>query len=168
MSETDDTNGSSDPAEKERELREFYGEMTRLIERLHRRYLEVVRIQLEALGIRDINSVQALILVTVADEEMLVRDLIQRCYYLGSSTNYNIKKLVDCEYLEQQRSSHDRRSVRIRLSNQGRELYTRLRELEARHAEEVAEDFRLAEGIDHVRKMLRRVERVWADYIDFG
>ena len=107
MSETDDTNGSSDPAEKERELREFYGEMTRLIERLHRRYLEVVRIQLEALGIRDINSVQALILVTVADEEMLVRDLIQRCYYLGSSTNYNIKKLVDCEYLEQQRSSHD-------------------------------------------------------------
>ena len=151
-----------------RELREFYGEMTRLIERLHRRYLEVVRIQLEALGIRDINSVQALILVTVADEEMLVRDLIQRCYYLGSSTNHNIKKLVDCEYLEQQRSSHDRRSVRIRLSNQGRELYTRLRELEARHAEEVAEDFRLAEGIDHVRKMLRRVERVWADYIDFG
>lgn len=154
-----------DPAQ---EIRSFYAELTCLIERLHRRYLEVIRIELESMGIRDINSVQALILVTVSDEEMLVRDLIQRCYYLGSSASYNIKKLVECGYLEQERRGHDKRAVRLRLSNKGRELFTQLAVLEERHADELADDESLVSGIKQTRRMLRRMERVWADFIDFG
>lgn len=149
-----------------REVRQFYEEVTQIVERMHRRYLDVIRLELQSLGIRDINSVQALILVSMRDEEMLIRDLIQRYYYLGSSTNYNIKKLVECGYLEHERARHDRRSVRIRLSAKGRDLVAELNQLQKQHAEMLTAEGDLSQDIQSTRKWLRRVERVWAEFIE--
>lgn len=149
-----------------RDVRQFYEEVTQIVERMHRRYLDVIRLELQSLGIRDINAVQALILVSMRDEEMLIRDLIQRYYYLGSSTNYNIKKLVECGYLEQERARHDRRSVRIRLSAKGRDLVAELNQLQKQHAETLIEDGDLSQDIKSTRRWLRRVERVWAEFIE--
>ena len=53
-------------------LVEVYVDITRLIERLHRRFLDVVRFELKRLGIDDINAVQALILTNVQDQEIAV------------------------------------------------------------------------------------------------
>lgn len=145
-----------------------YIEMTNLLQRLYRRYLDVIRLELETLGIRDINSLQALMLFQIKEEEMTVRDLMQRCYHLGSSTNYNLKKLVDYGYLEQERSTHDKRSIRVRLSDKGREIVTNLRQVERRHATELFEDLDDPRGIKQARRTLRAIERIWADFIDFG
>ena len=73
----------------------YYGELTAMLERLHRRYLDVVRLGLESIGVNDINASQALILLNVGEGEVPIRDLVQRGYYLASSASYNIKKLVD-------------------------------------------------------------------------
>ena len=61
-----------------------YSELTRLIERLHRRFLDVIRAELNRLGVRDLNGVQALLLANIGDEAMAIRDLVERGYYQGS------------------------------------------------------------------------------------
>ena len=90
-----------------------------LIERLHRQFLEVVKSELVRLGIQDISNIQAIILYNIAAEEVTVGELTHRGYYLGSNVSYNLKKMVGHGYLIQERSAHDRRSVRVRLSEKG-------------------------------------------------
>ena len=80
-----------------------YLEVIGLIERLHRQFLEVVKAELDHLGIQDINNVQALILYNIAAEEVTVGELTYRGYYLGSNVSYNLKKMVETGYLEQER-----------------------------------------------------------------
>ncbi len=91
-----------------------YIELTLLIERLHRRFLDVLRTELKRIGVRDINGVQALILANIGDEEIIIRDLVERGYYQGSNVSYNIKKLTDYGYLDQERAQHDKRSVTVK------------------------------------------------------
>ena len=90
-----------------------YYESLLLIERLHRHFLEVVKADLDRQGIQDINNVQALILYNIAQDEMTIGELTARGYYLGSNVSYNVKKMFENGYLEQERSPHDRRSVRV-------------------------------------------------------
>ena len=87
-----------------------YLEAIGLIERLHRQFLEVVKAELDRLAIQDINNVQSLILFDIAGEEVTVGELTYRGYYLGSNVSYNLKKMVETGYLEQERSTHDRRT----------------------------------------------------------
>ena len=68
-----------------------YIELTLLIERLHQRFLDVLRTELKRIGVRDINGVQALILANIGESEVVIRDLIERGYYQNSNVSYNIK-----------------------------------------------------------------------------
>ncbi len=142
-----------------------YGEITRLVERLHRRYLDVIRYELSKLGIDDINAVQALLLMNVQDTEVSIRELVDRGYYIGSNVTYNVRHLVDTGYLMQNRSERDRRSVRIHATEKGKEMCRGLREMEMRHASSIDIG---PEDIDSARNYLRGLERVWSDSIQFG
>ncbi len=144
-----------------------YFELTHLIERLHRRFLDVLRAELDRLGVDDINAVQSLILTNVNSEEITVRDLIKRGYYLGSNASYNVKKLVEAGYLEQERSPHDRRSVRIRLSPKGLDLCEKINRLQDAHGAALMAG---PDGCDleSACRTLRRLERRWSDYVQFG
>ena len=149
-------------------MKKEYLELTRLIERLHRRFLDVLRTELNRLGIKDINGVQALLLANIGEEEIVIRDLVERGYYQGSNVSYNIKKLVEMGYLEQARSPHDRRSVRISLTPKALEVVKCIREMEDKNAAAMAEHKLQGETIDEVCSALRRVERIWTDYIHYG
>lgn len=142
-----------------------YGEITRLVERLHRRYLDVIRYELSKLGIDDINAVQALLLMNVQDTEVSIRELVDRGYYIGSNVTYNVRHLVDTGYLMQNRSERDRRSVRIHATDKGKEMCRGLRDMEMRHASSIDAG---AENIDAAINYLRGLERVWSDSIQFG
>jgi DNA-binding MarR family transcriptional regulator len=145
-----------------------YLELTRLIERLHRRFLDVLRAELNRLGIKNINSVQALLLANIGDEEITIRDLIERGYYQGSNVSYNIKKLTELGYLEQERAPHDRRSVSIRLTETALDVVAHVRQLEERHATALAEQGMDADALGQVRGSLVRVERTWSDCMHYG
>src|SRR3974390_1618448 len=106
-----------------------------LVERLHRHFLEVVKLELDGLGIHDINNVQGLMLFNIGDAEMTVGELTLRGCYLGSNVSYNVKKMVENGYLAQQRSLHDRRSIHVRLTEKGARLRDPLTEMHRRHAE---------------------------------
>src|SRR5437879_12793860 len=91
-----------------------------LIELLHRQFLDVVKLELDALRVHDVNNVQALMLFNMGDAEISVGELTMRGYYLGSNVSYNVKKLSESGYLVAERSMHDRRSIRVRLPPNGR------------------------------------------------
>jgi DNA-binding MarR family transcriptional regulator len=56
-----------------------------------------------------------------------------RGYYLGSNVSYNLKKLVDLGFVSHQRSRMDRRSVRVSLTDKGKEIAKIVGELYQRH-----------------------------------
>ncbi|MDF1791643.1 MAG: winged helix DNA-binding protein [Thalassobaculaceae bacterium] len=149
-------------------VRGLYSDLTGLLERLHRRHLDVVRLGLEGIGVTEINASQGLLLLTIGDGEIPVRDLIQRGYYQASSATYNIKKLVDYGYLEQIRSEHDRRAVRLRLGPSGRLVADRLRALDDRLARIAAEEEGLGVAMGDALRTLKKLDRVWADFLSFG
>lgn len=142
-----------------------YSDITRLIERLHRRYLDVIRYELSRLGIDEVNAVQALLLMNVQDAEVSIRELVDRGYYIGSNVTYNVRHLVELGYLEQHRSERDRRSVKIKLTEQGLQLCSALTEMEMRHAEALDAE---TVPIEAARELLRGLERVWSDSIQYG
>jgi DNA-binding MarR family transcriptional regulator len=70
-----------------------YLDVISLIERLHRQFLELVKLELDAMGVRDINNVQAMMLFNIGEAEMTVGELTLRGCYLGSNVTYNVKKV---------------------------------------------------------------------------
>ena len=52
-----------------------YVQVISLVERLHRQFLEVVKLEIEGLGIHDINNVQGIMLFNIGDAEMTVGEL---------------------------------------------------------------------------------------------
>ena len=59
-------------------MKKTYFETIRLIERLHRQFLEVVKVELGRTGIADMNNIQALILSNIGKEELTVGELTNR------------------------------------------------------------------------------------------
>src|ERR1700758_680381 len=116
-------------------MNNLYLEVISLVERLHRQFLEVVKLELEGLGIHDINNVQAMMLFNIGDAEMTVGELTLRGCYLGSNVSYNVKKLVENGYLAPQPSTHERRTMHGKLTQKGCELRDRLTAMHQRHAE---------------------------------
>src|SRR3974390_1348740 len=100
-------------------VQQLYMEALTLVERLHRRLLDVIKDEFDRRGRSDINSVQALLLYNIGDKELTAGELRTRGYYLGSNVSYNLKKLVEMGFLDHQRSRVDRRSVRIKLTDKG-------------------------------------------------
>src|SRR5246500_5972337 len=95
-------------------IRPLYLEALTLVERLHRRLLDVIKDEFDRRSRSDINSVQALLLYHIGEKELTAGELRTRGYYLGSNVSYNLKKLVEMGFLDHQRSRVDRRSVRIK------------------------------------------------------
>jgi len=108
--------GTHTGAVEAEDLKGRYLVSLKLIERLHRLLLDVIKDEFERLGRADVNSVQALLLYNIGDAELTAGELTSRGYYLGSNVSYNLKKLVDAGYISHQRSTTDRRSVRVSLT----------------------------------------------------
>ena len=145
-----------------------YCELTTMLDRLHRRYLDVVRLELEEIGVRDINPPQALLMTLMNDGDVPLRDVMQRGGYTASTATYMIKKLVEHGYLEQARATHDRRTMRLRLTRAGRRVADQLMLLNSRHAEFVGSEDGLGAKIADTTLTLRRIDRAWSDFLTFG
>ncbi len=146
---------------------EAYVQLTRMIERLHRRFLDVLGFELERLHIDDLSPPQALMLTKIEDRDVSVRDFVERDYYLRSIASYNIRQMVQAGYVVQERSSRDRRAMRIRLTEKGKELCARITELECSHAKILRDDLAPTSVIESATETLRRIERTWNDFLSY-
>ncbi len=145
-----------------------YYESIQLIERLHRHFLDVLKVELDKKGVQDINNVQCMILYNVGKEEMTVGELTIRGYYLGSNVSYNVKKMVENGYLIQERSVHDKRSIRVRLSDKGIELCDMVSEMFTRHEGQIEGTEVTPERLKEMNQTLKMLERFWAQQTNFG
>ena len=158
-----------EPAERQARfdhIQPHYLEALTLIERLHRRLLDVIKDEFDRKGRADINAVQALLLFNIGDKELTAGELRTRGYYLGSNVSYNLKKLVEMGFLDHQRSRVDRRSVRIKLTEKGADVRETVRALYEKHVRTVEQVGGInPEEFVSLNKALHRLERFWTDQI---
>ncbi|MDB5589989.1 winged helix DNA-binding protein [Enterovirga sp.] len=145
-----------------------YLEALDLVERLHRRLLDVIKDEFERRGRDDVNSVQALLLYNIGDKELTASELRTRGYYLGSNVSYNVKKLVEMGYLHHARSRIDRRSVRISLTEKGKQVHEIVAGLYEKHARTIEPIGGISDDdFARLNQSLVRLERFWTDQIRY-
>jgi hypothetical protein len=131
-----------EPAEREARfdhIRPHYLEALTLVERLHRRLLDVIKDEFDRRGRADINAVQALLLYNIGDKELTAGEL---------------------------RTRVDRRSVRIKLTDKGREVREIGEALYYKHVRTVEQVGGInADELGVLNKALHRLERFWTDQI---
>lgn len=138
------------------------------VERLHRLLLDVIKDEFERLGVLEVNAVQALLLFNIGENEVTAGELKSRGYYQGSNVSYNLKKLVESGYMHHQRCEVDRRSVRVRVTEKGRQVRQVVGELFIRHAEGLElRGLIVREELDGLNGVLKRMERHWSDQIRY-
>jgi DNA-binding MarR family transcriptional regulator len=155
------------PVEAKRQvIKHRYMEALTLIERLHRRLLDVIKDDFERTGEKEVNPVQALLLFNISDAELTAGELKTRGHYQGSNVSYNLKKLVEAGYVNHERSSNDKRSVRISLTVKGQDVRKRVDALYNRQLQAVEEVVGIsADEFERINKALTRLERYWTDQI---
>jgi DNA-binding MarR family transcriptional regulator len=166
------SNLAAKPAEGQEDrkgaIRSLYLESLQLVERLHRRLLDVVKDEFERQGRNDINAIQALLLFNIGNAELTAGELRTRGYYLGSNVSYNLKKLVELGFINHQRSRVDRRSVRVSLTPKGKEIAEVVDGLYERHIGSIEQVGGI--NLDEFRQMnrvLQRLDRFWNDTIAY-
>ncbi len=156
------------PSADETTVKTPYLDALHLVERLHRRLLDVIKDEFERRGRDDVNSVQALLLYNIGDKELTASELRTRGYYLGSNVSYNVKKLVEMGYLHHARSRVDRRAVRISLTEKGREVHEIVKNLYDKHARTIEPIGGISlDDFSRMNQALVRLERFWTDQIRY-
>ncbi|MEM9224784.1 MAG: winged helix DNA-binding protein [Pseudomonadota bacterium] len=143
-----------------------YIEAIRLIERTHRRFLDVVKDELDRIGHEEVNNVQAVLLHNLGREVLTPSELKSRGYYMGSNVSYNLKKLGELGYLTQERSTRDRRTVRITVTEKGAKIANLVDGLLARHLQSLGPIGGVDDdALSNVTQILRRLDRFWKDQV---
>ena len=159
---------TAEKLEESDSLRPRYLESLNLVERLHRQLLDVIKDELDRRGERVVNSVQALLLFNIGDQELTAGELRTRGHYLGSNVSYNLKKLVESGYIHHERSDVDRRSVHVSLTDKGREIRDVVTKLFDRHLESIEAVGNVnGQDFEDLNTSLRRLERFWLDQVRY-
>ena len=149
-------------------IRSLYLESLQLVERLHRRLLDVIKDEFDRNGRSDINAIQALLLFNIGNSELTAGELRSRGYYLGSNVSYNLKKLVDLGFISHQRSRIDRRSVRVSLTPKGQAIAEVVAGLYERHIGSIEQVGGIGqEEFRQMNRALLRLDRFWNDTIAY-
>ena len=150
------------------EKAEAYLESIQLLERMHRLMLDLVKDEFERLHRNDLTPIQAMILYNLGEAEVSAGELRSRGMYQGSNVSYNLKKLVTMGYVHHERSDMDRRSVRVRLTDEGLQAREDIHRLFLRHAEGLAMSGVLEDPpLEQVNMQNRRIERFWSEQIRY-
>ena len=150
------------------EIRSIYLESLQLVERLHRRLLDVIKDEFDRAGRSDINAIQALLLFNIGSAELTAGELRSRGYSLGPNVSYNLKKLVDLGFINHQRSRVDRRSVRVSLTPKGQEVADVVGKLYDRHIGSIEQVGGISsDEFQQMNRALQRLDRFWNDTIAY-
>lgn len=145
-------------------MKDTYFESVVMVERIHRLFLDVLKIELEKLGTHDINNVQALVLYNIGEGQLTVGELTNRGYYLGSNVSYNLRKMVQYGYVEQIQSAHDKRSSHVKLSEKGVTLYKKLDEIFKDH-KKILEEKTVNIDTEEFLSTLKTLEKFWGSLL---
>ncbi len=140
-----------------------YLTVIQLLPQIHRRFLDVIKSDLEFFKIYDINNVQSIMLFNIGDIELSVGDLTLRGVYIGSNVSYHVKKMVENGYLTQEHSPYDRRVSHVRVTEKGRKLREQLIMAHQRRIEQLSQLALGSEELQAAISVLRLLDRFWTD-----
>jgi DNA-binding MarR family transcriptional regulator len=143
-------------------------ELARTIERVNRRFNDLLRVEMGKLGVGDIGPAQVMVLFTIGNGDLSVRDLLDKGHYLGSNVSYYLKQLVDLGYIDRVASQRDRRSARISLSQKGHDLCQALRSADDTYHRLLVRDERESRELDSAYRLLQKLEQVWTNATRYG
>ncbi|MDR1597411.1 MAG: MarR family transcriptional regulator [Holosporales bacterium] len=143
-------------------MKTLYYDIANCIERSYKLFLDLIKYELDRVKIYDINNVQALVLYNIADQEVSVGELTSRGMYQGSNVSYNLKKLIQAGYIVQTPSEHDKRSLHVRLSEKGRQVYDFIDKCISEQSEEFKTMFPNMKSLSLVHKHLQILEIFWS------
>jgi DNA-binding MarR family transcriptional regulator len=148
------------------QIEPLYLKTVTLVERLHRRLLDVIKDEFDRRNRSELNPIQGFLLYSIGEQEITAGELRTRGYYLGSNVSYNLKKLVELGYLDYRPSTADRRSVHIKLTSKGCEVRNIIAALYRKHVGSVEQvgDVHCDDFVT-LNKSLHRLERFWTDQI---
>jgi DNA-binding MarR family transcriptional regulator len=167
---TSPSDWQEDQLQPEQELKEgtTHLDIVRVIERLHRRSLDLMRTDLIKAGITDLSPSQVMMLFTIGMADLSVRELIERGYYLGSNASYILKRLVEGEYIIRTTSERDRRSARVRLSEKGIALCETIKRIDRVYHQLVTRSEEEARELAITFQTLMRLEKAWSNAVRYG
>ena len=107
-------------------MKDNYYDSITMIESVYRLFLDTLTLQLNKAQIRDINSVQAVILYNIGDRTLSIGELTGQGCYLATNVSYNLRKLVENGYILKEPQKYDRRSNQVKRTKKGLDLSEKL------------------------------------------
>jgi DNA-binding MarR family transcriptional regulator len=145
-----------------------YLELLSYMERLHRLLLDVIKDEFERIGQSDLNSIQALLIFNIGENELTAGELRSRGYYQGSNVSYNLKKMVEAGYIHHERCQSDRRSVRIKLTEKGKDVQHTIMEIYKIHIDEMMQkSFFDPNQLYDMNESMKNLEKYWSSKIRY-
>lgn len=111
---------------------DYIGSML-LIEKVYKAFLNLLKDELDQMGIFDINNIQCLLIYQIGKSQINVSDVISKGYYAGSNVSYNLKKMSEAGYIKQTPAQHDKRASVIKLSDKGLSILKKLDKIFDKH-----------------------------------
>jgi DNA-binding MarR family transcriptional regulator len=143
-----------------------YLNVIQLLPRIHRLFMEMIKIDLQELDIHDINNVQSIMLFHIGDTELTMGELTSRGIYIGSNAAYNVKKMVESGYLTQEHSLYDRRVSYVRLTEKGHELREELTMIHRRRIDLPSQVALSSDDLQTATSVLRLLDQFLTDVAD--
>ncbi|MGC2415427.1 MAG: winged helix DNA-binding protein [Stellaceae bacterium] len=147
-------------------MNNLYLNLIQLLPEIHRRFMEAIKMDLEELKIHDINNVQSIILFSISDTEQSIGELTSRGVHMRSNVSYNVKKMVENDYLTQEHSPYDRRVSYVSLTEKGRKLREELTMAHQRRIDLISEITLSIDELQATISVLHHLDRLWADIAD--
>ncbi len=141
----------------------LYLNVIQLLPQIHRRFMDVIKEDLDGLRIQDINNVQSIMLFNIGDTALTVGELTLRGVYIGSNVSYHVKKMVENGYLSQEHSQYDRRVSHVRLTEKGRKLREDLIMAHQRRIDLLSGVAPSSDELQAAISVLRLLDRFWTD-----
>lgn len=128
-----------------------------MFSRMHTIFMEIIRLELERLGVYNLTSTQYMILQHLGTDRIPVGDLSLRISYFGTNISYNVRKMVESGHLIQEKAEHDHRTHYVFISPQSKELIGKMDQALEEHGEML-----IKYGIDkaHICGILSAIEKI--------
>ncbi|MDR0942606.1 MAG: winged helix DNA-binding protein [Holosporales bacterium] len=134
-------------------------------EKNYRLFLDIIKQELDIIGVGDINPIQAFILMNINENVVTIGEVISRGYYIGSNASYNIKKMISNGYVQQTPSDFDKRAAYLKLTDKGLSLYEKLDADIKKLLDSFTPQIKGKFDLEQCVAFLKKVEYFWKDVL---
>jgi DNA-binding MarR family transcriptional regulator len=116
---------------------------------------------LTANGYKNVNPTQALIIYHIGPKTIKATELVSQEFYNGSNASYNIRQMMDYQYLSSYPCHNDGRVVFLSLTTKGLEMYSFMASLFTTHQNQMAVSGIDQKCWDQISVYTSQVMRFW-------